>query len=127
VRVRALPVPTPDIALDEDWDDDPENVDQEAAGRSNGSMAQSDELPPTNGGYVVVAIDVTEREELATDRERLYAIQKEVTQSLIEQNNRLRELTQMKDDVVPRSPTSCAPRSPPSEDSSSCCSTPPPT
>ena len=43
---------------------------------------------------------MTEREELAADRERLYAIQKEVTQSLIEQNNRLRELTQMKDDVV---------------------------
>jgi PAS domain S-box-containing protein len=51
-------------------------------------------------GYVVVAIDVTEREELASERERLYAIQKEVTQSLVEQNNRLRELTQMKDDVV---------------------------
>ena len=49
---------------------------------------------------MVVAIDVTEREELAADRERLFAIQKEVTQSLIEQNNRLRELTQMKDDVV---------------------------
>ena len=48
----------------------------------------------------MVAIDVTEREELAADRERLFAIQKEVTQSLIEQNNRLRELTQMKDDVV---------------------------
>ena len=47
-----------------------------------------------------MAIDVTEREELAADRERLFAIQKEVTQSLIEQNNRLRELTQMKDDVV---------------------------
>jgi len=55
--------------------------------------------PPSNG-YVVVAIDVTEREELAAERERLYTIQKEVTQSLIEQNNRLRELTQMKDDVV---------------------------
>jgi PAS domain S-box-containing protein len=55
---------------------------------------------PPSGGYVVVAIDVTEREELAAERERLYAIQKEVTQSLIEQNNRLRELTQMKDDVV---------------------------
>jgi PAS domain S-box-containing protein len=51
-------------------------------------------------GYVVVAIDVTEREELASERERLYAIQKEVTQSLVEQNNRLRELTRMKDDVV---------------------------
>jgi PAS domain S-box-containing protein len=57
-------------------------------------------IPPANAGYVVVAIDVTEREELATERERLYSIQKEVTQSLIEQNNRLRELTQMKDDVV---------------------------
>ena len=57
-------------------------------------------MAPSNGGYVVVAIDVTEREELAADRERLFAIQKEVTQSLIEQNNRLRELTQMKDDVV---------------------------
>ena len=57
-------------------------------------------MSPANGGYVVVAIDVTEREELAADRERLFAIQKEVTQSLIEQNNRLRELTQMKDDVV---------------------------
>jgi PAS domain S-box-containing protein len=54
----------------------------------------------TPGGYVVVAIDVTEREELAAERERLYAIQKEVTQSLVEQNSRLRELTQMKDDVV---------------------------
>ena len=52
------------------------------------------------GGYVVVAIDVTEREELAAERERLYSVQQEVTQSLIEQNNRLRELTQMKDDVV---------------------------
>jgi PAS domain S-box-containing protein len=54
----------------------------------------------SGGGYVVVAIDVTEREELAAERERLYSIQKEVTQSLIQQNNRLRELTQMKDDVV---------------------------
>jgi signal transduction histidine kinase len=49
---------------------------------------------------VVVAIDVTEREELAAERERLYSVQREVTQSLIEQNNRLRELTKMKDDVV---------------------------
>jgi signal transduction histidine kinase len=55
---------------------------------------------PQSAGYVVVAIDVTEREELAAERERLYSIQKEVTQSLIEQNNRLRELTQMKDDIV---------------------------
>ena len=48
----------------------------------------------------MVAIDVTEREELAAERERLYSVQREVTQSFIEQNNRLRELTQMKDDVV---------------------------
>ena len=54
----------------------------------------------SSGGYVVVAIDVTEREELASERERLLTVQSEVTQSLIEQNNRLRELTQMKDDVV---------------------------
>ena len=71
VRVRALPIP-------------------DAADAASGLRA----------GYVVVAIDVTEREELAAERERLYAIQKEVTQSLIEQNNRLRQLTQMKDDVV---------------------------
>ncbi len=59
-----------------------------------------DALCVGHAGYVVVAIDVTEREELAGDRDRLYAIQMEVTQSLIEQNNRLRELTQLKDDVV---------------------------
>jgi signal transduction histidine kinase len=51
-------------------------------------------------GYVVVAIDVTEREQLAVERERLLAVQREVTEVLVEQNNRLRELTQMKDDVV---------------------------
>jgi PAS domain S-box-containing protein len=53
-----------------------------------------------SAGYVVVAIDVTEREELAAERERLYSVQREVTQSLVEQNNRLRELTKMKDDIV---------------------------
>ncbi len=101
VRVRALPVPTPDIVLDEERGDEAEDVETEAVTHSNGWMPQGDDgLAPANGGYVVVAIDVTEREELAADRERLYAIQKEVTQSLIEQNNRLRELTQMKDDVV---------------------------
>ena len=99
VRVRALPVPTPDLALDEEWVDGSEHGDNDDA-HPDGFMDHGDDLAPTNGGYVVVAIDVTEREELATDRERLYAIQKEVTQSLIEQNNRLRELTQMKDDVV---------------------------
>jgi hypothetical protein len=100
VRVRALPVPTPDPALDEDWGDEGEHAPQEAEAASGAWTPQDDGLAAANGGYVVVAIDVTEREELAADRERLYAIQKEVTQSLIEQNNRLRELTQMKDDVV---------------------------
>ncbi len=99
VRVRALPVPTADLAFGEDLDNESGIPDEDAIG-SNGSAAPASALAPTNGGYVVVAIDVTEREELAADRERLYAIQKEVTQSLIEQNNRLRELTQMKDDVV---------------------------
>jgi len=51
-------------------------------------------------GYVMVASDVTEREQLAVERERLLAIQREVTAVLVEQNNRLRELTKMKDDVV---------------------------
>src|SRR6202020_1517906 len=74
--------------------------EKDGAANPTGWVPQSEGLAPTNGGYVVVAIDVTEREELAADRERLFAIQKEVTQSLIEQNNRLRELTQMKDDVV---------------------------
>ena len=100
VRVRALPVPSPDIGFDEERPAEADVVDENAVGRSNGQMAQDDSLAQGNGGYVVVAIDVTEREELAADRERLFAIQKEVTQSLIEQNNRLRELTQMKDDVV---------------------------
>ena len=101
VRVRALPVPTPDLALDEEWADDAEADDEETdAPAPTIGWPESDGGAPANGGYVVVAIDVTEREELAADRERLFAIQKEVTQSLIEQNNRLRELTQMKDDVV---------------------------
>jgi len=76
VRVRALPTPDPV----------PGEVE-----------APSSQL---RTGYVIVAIDVTEREELASERERIYSIQREVTQSLIEQNNRLRELTQMKDDIV---------------------------
>jgi PAS domain S-box-containing protein len=106
VRVRALPVPSGDAGFD-DLVDDPDGLDADAD-RSPGTPDRSryaraeldDAMAPSNGGYVVVAIDVTEREELAADRERLFAIQKEVTQSLIEQNNRLRELTQMKDDVV---------------------------
>lgn len=101
VRVRALPVPTLDPVLDDEWGDEADITPQETdAEPEDVWTAQDDGLTAANGGYVVVAIDVTEREELAADRERLYAIQKEVTQSLIEQNNRLRELTQMKDDVV---------------------------
>ena len=93
VRVRALPVPSAPSEQPEGNDD---FRDEAAAAGAD----LDDAMAPSTGGYVVVAIDVTEREELAADRERLFAIQKEVTQSLIEQNNRLRELTQMKDDVV---------------------------
>jgi PAS domain S-box-containing protein len=64
------------------------------------SLPNAEGAETSGAGYVVVAIDVTEREELAAERERLYKVQREVTQSLIEQNNRLRELTKMKDDVV---------------------------
>jgi PAS domain S-box-containing protein len=60
--------------------------------------------PNTRGsdlqGFVIVVIDVTDRESLATERDRLLAVQREVTEILVEQNNRLRELTKMKDDVV---------------------------
>jgi len=100
VRVRALPMPSLDGALDRTADEPPESPEGADVAAADGHAEAGDALAPTNGGYVVVAIDVTEREELAADRERLFAIQKEVTQSLIEQNNRLRELTQMKDDVV---------------------------
>lgn len=100
VRVRALPVPTPELTMESE-------SDESAHANGNTGFADAPDRAESggpassaNGGYVVVAIDVTEREELAADRERLFAIQKEVTQSLIEQNNRLRELTQMKDDVV---------------------------
>ena len=55
---------------------------------------------PAPAGYVVVATDVTEREQMGAERERLLSVQREVTQALVEQNHRLRELTQMKDDVV---------------------------
>lgn len=55
---------------------------------------------PAPAGYVVVATDVTDREQMGAERERLLSVQREVTQALVEQNHRLRELTQMKDDVV---------------------------
>jgi hypothetical protein len=100
VRVRALPVPTPELTMEsESGEYAPSNGNSGFADVPDHSESGGP-ASPSNGGYVVVAIDVTEREELAADRERLFAIQKEVTQSLIEQNNRLRELTQMKDDVV---------------------------
>jgi PAS domain S-box-containing protein len=94
VRVRTLPAAGDDSSTSRTDDD------AESAGAGDGAGAEAGNGSAANGGYVVVAIDVTEREELAAERERLYSIQKEVTQSLIEQNNRLRELTQMKDDVV---------------------------
>jgi PAS domain S-box-containing protein len=99
VRVRALPVLAPETALGEEPEDG-EDAEHAAAADHERRGEASEAVAPANGGYVVVAIDVTEREQLAADRERLFAIQKEVTQSLIEQNNRLRELTKMKDDVV---------------------------
>jgi PAS domain S-box-containing protein len=99
VRVRALPVLDPETSVDEELEDR-EDAQDAATPDHEGPTEGSDAVAPANGGFVVVAIDVTEREQLAADRERLFAIQKEVTQSLIEQNNRLRELTQMKDDVV---------------------------
>jgi PAS domain S-box-containing protein len=106
VRVRALPVPTPELPPEstdgefEQQDGNTSSADAPDSAEPGAGAPSSSSPSPANGGYVVVAIDVTEREELAADRERLFAIQKEVTQSLIEQNNRLRELTQMKDDVV---------------------------
>jgi PAS domain S-box-containing protein len=91
VRVRSMPTPpVDDSGLGGDtptprrrWTDGP-----------------AADVPSAATSYVVVAIDVTEREELATERERIFAVQREVTQSFIQQNRRLRELTQMKDDVV---------------------------
>jgi PAS domain S-box-containing protein len=99
VRVRALPALEPETALDEAAEDGGDSHDA-APAEHEGPDEANDAVSLGNSGYVLVAIDVTEREQLAADRERLFAIQKEVTQSLIEQNNRLRELTRMKDDVV---------------------------
>jgi len=98
VRVSVLPAAARKSGL-EPWDE----VDVEAPGAAPAAAERAeldDMLSPSKRGYVVVAIDVTEREELAADRERFYAIKKEVTRSLTEQNNRLRELTQIKEDVV---------------------------
>ena len=66
-------MPAPDPAVDQEGLDDAERaVEQEPAEPEN---EFSEVLSPSTGGYVVVAIDVTEREELAADRERLFAIQ----------------------------------------------------
>jgi PAS domain S-box-containing protein len=88
VRVRAMPTPVVDDTLGDD--------------RTAPDHPSSDKSPksPATTSYVVVAIDVTEREALAAERERIFSVQREVTQSFIQQNRRLRELTQMKDDVV---------------------------
>jgi PAS domain S-box-containing protein len=51
-------------------------------------------------GYVLVATDVTEREQLVRERERLLTVQHEVSQVLAEQNAHLKELTRMKDELV---------------------------
>lgn len=98
VHVRALPAPARKNGL-EPWDE----VDVEASGAVQAAAERiefKDVSSPSKPGYVVVVIDVTESEELAADRERLTAIQKEVTRSLIEQKGHLRELTQIKDDAV---------------------------
>jgi hypothetical protein len=86
VRVRAMPTPVVDDSL--------------GVERTTPGLPHSPTQPTMAASYVVVAIDVTEREDLAAERERIFAVQREVTQSFIQQNRRLRELTQMKDDVV---------------------------
>jgi PAS domain S-box-containing protein len=111
VRVRALPALDPAHVAAAAAEAEVEGADAEAKTKAVSTAADAvttgvadqfgtPEPTTSSGGYVVVAIDVTEREELASERERLLTVQSEVTQSLIEQNNRLRELTQMKDDVV---------------------------
>jgi PAS domain S-box-containing protein len=51
-------------------------------------------------GVVLVASDVTRREQLEAERERTLAVQREVTQTLVEQNQQLAELARMKDALV---------------------------
>lgn len=102
VRVRAMPTPVVDDSLGGDRTAPSHN----ASHPSTNPAAALRRRPPSAEdasaatSYVVVAIDVTEREELAAERERIFSVQREVTQSFIQQNRRLRELTQMKDDVV---------------------------
>ena len=102
VRVRAMPTPVVDDSLGGDRTAPSHN----ASHPSTNPVSAQRRRPPSPEdasaatSYVVVAIDVTEREELAAERERIFSVQREVTQSFIQQNRRLRELTQMKDDVV---------------------------
>jgi hypothetical protein len=105
VRVRAMPTPAVDDTLGGERIVTHPSAPA-ASPRRRGTEAKSNGTPPSADqasaatSYVVVAIDVTEREELAAERERIFSVQREVTQSFIQQNRRLRELTQMKDDVV---------------------------
>jgi PAS domain S-box-containing protein len=105
VRVRAMPTPVVDETLGGERSASYPSSGASASQRRRGPDAKSAGPAPTSDtsaatSYVVVAIDVTEREELAAERERIFSVQREVTQSFIQQNRRLRELTQMKDDVV---------------------------
>jgi PAS domain S-box-containing protein len=103
VRVRAMPTPVVDDTLGAERPASPyPSSGAGAAQRRRWTDAKSAGPADTSAAtsYVVVAIDVTEREELAAERERIFSVQREVTQSFIQQNRRLRELTQMKDDVV---------------------------
>jgi PAS domain S-box-containing protein len=100
VRVRAMPTPVVDDSLGgttPSHNATHPSTNQVSTQRRRTASAE-DASAATS--YVVVAIDVTEREELAAERERIFSVQREVTQSFIQQNRRLRELTQMKDDVV---------------------------
>ncbi|MGP0029413.1 MAG: ATP-binding protein [Acidimicrobiales bacterium] len=110
VRVRAMPTPVVDSSLGDGYAARPATPPDAAASRQasttrrRGAEPEVPDPPPAGApsvvSYVVVAIDVTEREDLAAERERVFAVQREVTQSFIQQNRRLRELTKMKDDVV---------------------------
>jgi PAS domain S-box-containing protein len=98
VRVRAMPTPVVDDSLGSDRAAPSHASPNPVATPRRRPPSAEDASAATS--YVVVAIDITEREELAAERERIFSVQREVTQSFIQQNRRLRELTQMKDDVV---------------------------
>ena len=88
--------PLPPIGEESVW----AYVRQDGTRRKVAGVVTSRRTADGSHGYVVVARDVTEREQLAAERERLLAAQGEVTQALVDQNARLQELTKMKDDVV---------------------------